>query len=111
MGNETVAEVTFPNKTVIGLKKKNNYILEGYNFDGQDWKKRWNQSMYTWDEMPLLNFFAIVILSVENKILLQEKMKELRRLRTRYQPGKENASKNKADTQLAIANRIIQQSN
>jgi len=61
--------------------------------------------------MPLLNFFAIVILSVENKILLQEKMKELRRLRTRYQPGKENASKNKADTQLAIANRIIQQSN
>ena len=41
--------------------------------------------------------------------ILQEKMKELRRLRTRYQPGKENASKNKADTQLAIANRIIQQ--
>jgi len=32
---------------------------------------------------------ANLIFSMEN--ILQEKMKELRRLRTRYQPGKENA--------------------
>ena len=30
-------------------------------------------------------------------------------MRTKYEPGKDNAAKTKANTQLAIANRIIQQ--